>query len=368
MKKWMIGLLALCLLLVSNSAMATNDHNDDDNKGNKDKCYAAVIELRNSVSKAKTEDEKNKLWIKILELKKKCEKSEDKPKNLNDSQRVQADKDALSIGYASGDSASRVTQNIQLPSKGTNGSSISWISGAPTTIANDGKLLNRPQNGTTAIVVMFAVIQYGKEKDFKTFSITINPQLADADRVAADKAALAIDFGGNDTASSVTRAVDWLPTVGANGTQITWTSSAPNVVSHDGKTVNRPTRGAGDASVVLTAVIKSGNVSDIKVFVLTVKQSFTDEERVAADKAELAVIYQNGDHAGRVTSNLTLPVKGAYGSDIMWVSEKPNVIANNGTVVRPAWNSGDASVVLTAIITYNGRADYKSFTLVVKAN
>lgn len=365
MKRWIFGLLAACLLLFGGNSYATGDHATYDN--DRAKCYASVEGLKKAAQKVKNEREKQKLWDKIIELKKKCEKMDDK-KKMTDEQRVQADKAALAIGFSPGDSIGRVTQSISLPGRGANGSTIQWTSGSPTYLSNSGKLINRPPASSGQVqIVLFAVIQSNKAHDYKMFTLTFNPQLNDGDRVAADKAALQIDFGGNDASSRVTRPFDALPSTGANGSQINWISSAPSIISHDGKTVNRPARGAGDATVVMTATLRAGGAADTKVFVLTVKQQYNDEERVAADKAELAIGFSGSDTANRVTANVTLPVKGHYGSDILWVTDKPSVITSSGIVYRPSASSGDATVLLTAVILSNGRADYKSFSLIVKS-
>jgi hypothetical protein len=47
---------------------------------------------------------------------------------MTDAQAVAAAKAALTIGYASGDSASSVTQNLTLPAMGLDGSTITWAS------------------------------------------------------------------------------------------------------------------------------------------------------------------------------------------------------------------------------------------------
>jgi hypothetical protein len=59
-----------------------------------------------------------------------------------------------------------------------------------------------------------------------------------------------------------------LPTSGANGTTIAWTSTNP-AIANDG-TVTRPAFGSGDAKGTLTATITKGEASDTIVFTFTV--------------------------------------------------------------------------------------------------
>ena len=53
-----------------------------------------------------------------------------------DTESVAAAKDALSISFASGDSATAVTQNLTLPVAGSNGTTITWSSSNPAIAAN----------------------------------------------------------------------------------------------------------------------------------------------------------------------------------------------------------------------------------------
>jgi arabinan endo-1,5-alpha-L-arabinosidase len=62
-----------------------------------------------------------------------------------------------------------------------------------------------------------------------------------------------------------------LPTRGARGTSITWSSSNENVVDVDG-TVTRPNVGEGDQVVMLTATLELGSQSTSRSFTVTVPQ------------------------------------------------------------------------------------------------
>lgn len=93
--------------------------------------------------------------------------------------------------------------------------------------------------------------------------------------VAADKETLNDESikGMNADLNHITTALaNPLPSKGANGSTITWTSSDYTVVSNDGQTVVRPNHFAGDATVPLFATIKKGTVTETKVFTLKVLQ------------------------------------------------------------------------------------------------
>ena len=88
----------------------------------------------------------------------------------------------------------------------------------------------------------------------------------------------------------------------------------------------------------------------------------TDEEIVEIIKRELELIL--GDTSA-VIADLYLPTEGIGGATISWTSSDPNVIAEDGTVTRPAAGSGNAIVILTATITKGNYTDTKTFEVVV---
>jgi len=103
-----------------------------------------------------------------------------------------------------------------------------------------------------------------------TVIVADNPDIA---AVAADKSALVDDSikGENiDLLNITTTLTNPLPSLGANGSIITWVSDTPSIVSDDGQTINRPDFASGDLTVTLTATITKGLITDTKVFTLTV--------------------------------------------------------------------------------------------------
>lgn len=88
---------------------------------------------------------------------------------------------------------------------------------------------------------------------------------------------------------------------------------------------------------------------------------------IGKDKEDLAIVFAEGDSAGGVTRNLTLPETGAYGTTIVWSSDDPLVIADDGTVEAPS--DGSKTVTLTATVSKaGGIAQTKEFTLTVVPN
>ena len=278
---------------------------------------------------------------------------------MTDAQAVAAAKAALAIAYASGDSASSVTQNLTLPATGIDGSTNAWASSNAAVVTNAG-VVSRPVTGDAGVTIT-ATITVGSANDTKAFPITVKAQMTDAQAVAAAKAALAIGYASGDSASSVTQTLT-LPATGIDGSTNAWVSSNAAVVTNAGVVTQPLTQ---DASVTMTATITVGSASDTKSFPITVKAQMTYAQAVAAAKAALAIGYASGDSSSSVTQNLILPATGIDTSTITWASSNPAVVSNAGAVTQPL--TQDASVTMTATITVGSASDTKSFPIIVKA-
>ncbi|WP_168120814.1 leucine-rich repeat domain-containing protein, partial [Paenibacillus sp. HB172176] len=144
-----------------------------------------------------------------------------------DAEAVALDKELLAIAYASGDSASSVTQDVGLPTSGGSGTTVTWSSDAPGVVGEDGAVVRPSYTTGDASVTLTATIAKGSESVTKTFVLTVvKLAQSDAEAVAADKLALEIAYESGDSASSVTQDVG-LPTSGGSGTTVTWSSDAP---------------------------------------------------------------------------------------------------------------------------------------------
>ncbi|MET7280481.1 family 43 glycosylhydrolase [Kribbella sp. NPDC005582] len=93
------------------------------------------------------------------------------------------------------------------------------------------------------------------------------PAAEPGDQAVADSAAAALAVvHADDVRGNLT-----LPSTGEQGATVTWTSSAPEVVSADG-IVHRPAAGAGDARVTLTATARAGTATATREIALTVRE------------------------------------------------------------------------------------------------
>ena len=292
---------------------------------------------------------------------------------LSDLDSVAADKDALDISYAGTDSVTSVTQALTLPTTGDNGTTISWTSSDTTVIANDGAV-TRP--AADATVTLTATITKNEASDTKTFTLTVKKTLSDAESVAADKAALDIGYAGTDSETSVTQDMT-LPTTGASGTTISWTSSDTAVNANDGA-VTRPDFIGADTSVTLTATITKNSASDTKTFTLTViKKDQVDITNL--DSAAFSLTVANttvpaltgATHTAMVGGSLSLTAGTDYDLSITGtgVSSGAVSIANDGTITIAdsivVSDGGLYTVKATGKGNYNGEKT-ANFTLTVE--
>ena len=285
--------------------------------------------------------------------------------NILRQEAVYQDKEALQIGFASGDSDTGVTQNLTLPLTGTNGSVVSWLSSNMAVIIPNASTGLVRRTSDDVFVTLTAIIKNGSAMDTKDFVVKVLKDTSDALAVAADKNSLRIGYADGDSASGVTRNIN-LPVTSDNNATISWSSSNDSVISANGM-VTRPSHDASDVTVTLTATITKGTASDTKSFtVKVIKISNTDNEAVMVAKEALSIMFAPGDSAENVTQNLTMSITGADGTTINWTSNSPEIITSTGSVNRPSANVGNKTVILTATITKGNASDSKIFIVTVK--
>ena len=260
---------------------------------------------------------------------------------------VTAAVEKLAVGYASGDSAAKVTQNLTLPTN-VDGVTVSWASSNSAVVGTDGKV-NRPDADTQ--VTLTAILTKNAAKTKKALVVTV---IRDMDKaaVAAAKAKLTITYASGDSAAKVRQNLT-LPT-NVDGVTVSWTSSHPAVVGTDGN-VNRPD---ADTQVTLTAMLTKNAAKESKVFTVTVKGSAADW--VAEQLRHAAVSPME---ITKADYHITLS-----GTNISWTSGDTAVIAvtnqNSGTYpVTP--RSDIVRVTLTAKAEKAGVSDTRAFTVIV---
>lgn len=162
-------------------------------------------------------------------------------------QGVTDDKAALSLG-----DTSAVTADLDLPKTGTaGGSTISWASDNPAVVSDTGKVTRPAAGEPDGHATLTATLKKGTVTDTKRFDVTVLP--AFDDETATRQAAEALTVHNLDDA----RGNLTLPATGSYGTEVTWSSAKPDVISADG-VVHRPAHGEGATTVELTATVTKG--------------------------------------------------------------------------------------------------------------
>ncbi|MEI6388311.1 MAG: InlB B-repeat-containing protein [Spirochaetota bacterium] len=172
----------------------------------------------------------------------------------------------------------------------------------------------------------------------------------------------------SDVDFSISRITAALGLAGAtiNGATVVWESSNPSVIASDG-TIVRPPAGSDPIKVSVKARVKWGTVTKEKVFEVTVApMPAALADQIAEDRDAVQALPVGSTADTLVEENLRLPSTGACGSTIAWASSDTSLIANDGSVTRPAFGSANGTVTMTATITKDGQTSTK--TIEVKVN
>lgn len=279
--------------------------------------------------------------------------------------------------FATGDGYNNVKQNFIVPLYGLNSTTISWASNNLSVIAinNGDAAVTRPTFGSNDVsVTLIATLKLNSEVLTKSFNIKVLASTVDQDLldVNFDKDNLQISLTGADTLTEVTNTFNLIET-GIKGSSISWSSNNPAIRVLNGvATVARPSIADGDATVILTATISKNSKTVNKEFTLIVKAVNQDAINVTTDINNLTesdISFSSSDSALSVSSNFTLPVAGASGTTISWVSNNPavNISGSSALVSQPSYTEGDVTVVLTATVSSNGEFSEKEFSITVSA-
>lgn len=132
-----------------------------------------------------------------------------------------------------------------------------------------------------------------------------------------------------------------------DGVSVAWSSSNSNVITGNG-VVTRPAYGASSIKVMLTAYFTYHNVSNSKIFEVTVLPVFDDQTSVNLDLASLKIT----GNINNLRSEVGLPVVTAQGSKVVWSSDATDYISSVGKVLKlsPKGN-GKKTVTLTATVS-----------------
>ncbi|SIM54777.1 family 43 glycosylhydrolase [Micromonospora cremea] len=110
-----------------------------------------------------------------------------------------------------------------------------------------------------------------------------------------------------------------------------------------------------------------GQVRDFRIYdrAVTADEAHALGEQTAAGRATADAAALDLGDTSAVTENLSLPTRAAGGSAVSWSSSNPAVVSSTGVVTRPAAGSGNATVTLTATVSYAGYTASRNFAVTV---
>ena len=172
-------------------------------------------------------------------------------------------------------------------------------------------------------------------------SITL---LTDAKAIQEAKETLEIEYAAGESSNAVSNDLT-LSLEGRHATVVRWHSTTPEVISTNGVV----SRSNSNTTVILTATLSRGSVTDTKAFHLTVIAApITDIRAVELAKEALEIEYASGESSNAVSNDLTLPLEGRHATAVRWHSGIPEVISTNGVVSR---SNSNTTVILTATLS-----------------
>ncbi len=261
-----------------------------------------------------------------------------------------------------------VSQSLSLPTRGSNGSVITWTSDDQKHITNQGRVYKPLFDESDAHVELVAKITRYNTVIYKTFNLTVLKDSENKEKTILLRAYQSLDIqkllGENTSDLEVTKDLVFPTSFGNDGVSIQWESSNPEIIANDGK-ISRP---AQNEYITVTAIFKLGNFGIAKSYGFFVRsQDSNDEPAVQAAKSSVVwnLIKHNNAEQNSVTTNLNLPIKGTNDTTITWTSSNPAYIKADGTVTRPSFGLGDRPVTLTATITKGNASTTKEFALTV---
>lgn len=150
-----------------------------------------------------------------------------------------------------------------------------------------------------------------------------------------------------------------LPTIGKNGSTITWSSDKDNISSSG--TVTRPDVNEDDAVVTLTAACTKGKESQTKKFQVTVSH-WTQVEEVAqaASLVNWDLVKGTNTNSQAITDNLVLPAEVGRKVTATWAlvstsadsaSTTGKINISTGVVTRPTYTQGQVTFQISCTLT-----------------
>ena len=153
--------------------------------------------------------------------------------------------------------------DIKLPTPNQNGITVTWSSSNESVVSSTGRVTRPAYGKGDARVTLTATLSKAGISKQKSFTINIPAlEMSDEDLVDADMMDLTINGHLDNLVTNL-----YLPTRGNRGSNISWESSQPDILSHEGELLNQR---QSKTEVALTATISLRNAVASNTFYITV--------------------------------------------------------------------------------------------------
>ena len=160
-------------------------------------------------------------------------------------------------------SGDRFYDDIVLPTPNENGITVTWKSSDESVISPTGRVTRPAYGSGTACVTLTATFSKGDISLQKEFVVYVPAyDMSDADIVDGDMMSLTLNGHLENLMTNL-----YLPTRGKKGSNISWQSSHPSILSHEGELLSQ---GQTKTEVTLTATISLRNSVATNTFYITV--------------------------------------------------------------------------------------------------
>ena len=264
--------------------------------------------------------------------------------------------EAITYDLINGADGNMVKKNLNLPSSGLYGTTITWDSNRDDLITDRGFLM---EINDEEYVDITATVEIDGRSTTKVipFVTYVSPSI----KIAADMEKVVVPA---ETDADIT-----LPVTGEEyASTIVWASNSTYATVNGARiTITRPENVVGDTEVTLTATFTVDGVTLSKEYKMIVKCLPSNEAILDAEIAKIDFTDISGEAQTAVQGNLHLVYEFPYGITPTWSSSNTDVVTDDGIVTRPPILSPDADVTMTLKLERGGVERTTTIPFTVKA-
>ncbi len=235
---------------------------------------------------------------------------------------------------------SQVDNNLNLPLT-LDGANLSWTSNTPSSLSNDGVVNQSDENVSVELTVTASKDGQSESKTFTVVVLGLSVEPINFEEI----------FSQINVPSETSQNLS-LPTE-IDEVILVWSSNKPQTITNNG-VVNQSDE---NVLVELTVTASKGGQSDSKTFTVVVLA-------LSVEPINFEEIFSQINVPSETSQNLSLPTE-IDEVILVWSSNKPQTITNNGVITRSDEN---VLVELKVTASKGGQSDSKTFIIIVLKN